>query len=115
MEAPYLSAPGFPVLSRVTSAESMESFILTGISRWYDSRRNLDFGVQGGFGLRAQPSNIKRWMAHLLLTTTTNIVPAIFHSNDWRVDRNLFYNFELLNRYTDSGLMVCSLYKYDHR
>ncbi|KAE8355652.1 hypothetical protein BDV28DRAFT_155259 [Aspergillus coremiiformis] len=103
---PYLSSP-WALFSRVTSAEDLETNVVTPlVNKWFNLHANRDFNGQHN----AQPANLHRWMAHLLLTTTINIatgsrVAAVFEHHKQagselplRSPKDLFMNFELLTR-----------------
>jgi hypothetical protein len=87
----------------------MEPIVQNGVNKWYTTRKTLDFlGTDNR--LRSQPSNIRRWMAHLLLTTTINIAVAQTIRQKWFAPANHFYNKEMLSQYSATGLLVSLLY-----
>ena len=59
----------------VLTADYLEPLILSGVQAWFKQRQKNDFFDEKG-QLLTQPHNIKRWVAHLLLTTTINIAGA---------------------------------------
>lgn len=83
----------------------MEPIVVNGISKWYGTRKTLDF-FDSGNRLRSQPSNSRRWIAHLLLTTTVNIAVAQSISQKWFAPANHFYDKEMLSQYSATGLLV---------
>jgi hypothetical protein len=92
--APYLSDVN--PLSKVASAEQMEIYITDSIGSWFTSRWKMDF-----LDDKKQPlqkvKGLKRWMAHILLTTSVNIQTALPSENQWLMPANHVVNFELLN------------------
>lgn len=106
LAAPYLTDQSAQtIFSGVSSAESMEIFVENGVSKWYNQRRAIDFLDSAKKPLN-RPSNVKRWMSHLLLTTTTNIVPALSLNEQSFAPANHFYDEEMLSQYSKTGLMV---------
>ncbi|EPE30986.1 hypothetical protein GLAREA_03953 [Glarea lozoyensis ATCC 20868] len=93
--APYLSDS--TPLSKVNSADNMEPYITDGISAWFTSRWKMDF-----LDAKRQPlpkvKGLKRWMAHILLTTSINIQTALPFQNQWLMPANNVLNFELLSQ-----------------
>ncbi|KIW87788.1 uncharacterized protein Z519_11762 [Cladophialophora bantiana CBS 173.52] len=103
--APYLTDQSTgSVFSLVKSAESLESIVEKGISKWYSTRKSLDF-LDSGNRLRSNPSNVRRWMAHLLLNTTINIAVAQTIGQKWRAPANHFYNREMFSQYSATDLL----------
>jgi len=92
--APYLS--DITPLSKITSADQMERYITDGIASWFASRWRMDF-----LDNQKQPlqkvKGLKRWMAHILLTTSVNIQTALPSQNQWLMPANHVINFELLS------------------
>jgi hypothetical protein len=107
--APYFTdqATGL-IFSNVMSAESMEPIVEKGVSKWYNTRKILDF-FDSQHRLRSQPSNVRRWMAHLLLTTTVNITVAQTIQQKWFAPANHFYDQEMLSQYSKTNLLVSCL------
>ena len=111
MAAPYLTDQSARTLfSGVSSAEGMEPIVENGVNKWYNQRRRIDFLDEASKPLE-KPSHVKRWMAHLLLTTTTNIIPSQSLSKQCYAPADHFYDAEMLSQYTKTGLMVLSLLK----
>ncbi|KAJ9643598.1 hypothetical protein H2199_004277 [Coniosporium tulheliwenetii] len=105
MDAPYLTDQTTRMLfSRVSSAESMELIVQDGVSKWYNTRKQMDF-FKDLRQLRPQPLNIRRWVAHALLTTTTNIAVAQCYGEKWYAPTDHFYNQEMLSQYSGTGLL----------
>ncbi|ERF76404.1 hypothetical protein EPUS_06962 [Endocarpon pusillum Z07020] len=105
LAAPYLTDQSAKtIFSGVSSAESMEIIVENGVSKWYNQRRAMDFLDSAKKPLN-RPSNVKRWMSHLLLTTTTNIVPASSLNEQSFAPANHFYDEEMLSQYSKTGLM----------
>jgi hypothetical protein len=102
--APYLSDS--TALSKVNSADNMESYITDGISAWFASRWKMDF-----LDAKKQPlpkvKGLKRWMSHILLTTTINIQTALPFQNQWLMPANNVLNFELLSQGDPTDIWVC--------
>lgn len=103
---PYLSASpaSWDLLGKVQSAEALEAIVTSLVSKWFQRHAKSDFKESTG-GYRTTPSNMHRWMAHLLLTTTVNIATGsrvvAFAAEGaailpFRASRDLFMNFELL-------------------
>lgn len=108
LAAPYLSDQSAQTLfSRVSSAESMEPIVENGISKWYNQRKAHDFLDSARKPLE-HPSNVKRWICHLLLTTTINIVPSLSLSGQQFAPANHFYDEEMLSQFSGTKLMVSS-------
>jgi hypothetical protein len=84
----------------VTEGSTLEPIIDAGLSKWYGQR------VKNAFQIKNKPHTnpvpIKRWMAHILLTTTINIATSTEdpndHGNTWFIPDNHFLNAELLDR-----------------
>ena len=107
--APYLTdQSALTIFSGVSSAESMEPIVENGVSKWYNQRRAMDFLDPAKKPLN-NPSNIKRWVSHLLLTTTTNIVPALSLNEQYFAPANHFYDEEMLSQYSKTHLMVSGM------
>lgn len=49
---------------------------------------------------------LKRWMAHILLTTSVNIQTALLSGNQWFMPANHVLNFELLSARNPTQLWV---------
>lgn len=101
---PYLTSPGSTVLQggAVVEASFLENGIKAGVTNWYQQRKKLDFFNPDGTTLASSPANISRWVSHLLLSTTINIVAAqasSTHGFDWDAPGNHFYDSELLSNY----------------
>jgi hypothetical protein len=105
---PYLTAPGLPVLSgaSVRDAHNFQDIVEDGVRNWYGTRLTSDFIDPKTKGPRANPNNVQRWMAHLLLTTTVNFATSTSDGTSYTADMNLFFNSELLLSGTDFGIMV---------
>lgn len=110
--APYLS--DVTPLSKITSAENMERYITDGIGSWFASRWKMDF-----LGADKQPlpnvKGLKRWMAHILLTTSVNIQTALPSGNQWFMPANHVLNFELLSAGNPTQLWVSFPYSMKRR
>jgi hypothetical protein len=96
--------------SSVKSAEQLEPIVTRLVADWYNNRAHSDFydkAIDGGkHKLREKPVNIRRWMAHLLLTTTINISTALDQGDDiYALDWNHFFNLEMLSK-VKSSLIV---------
>ncbi|GIJ84914.1 hypothetical protein Asppvi_003765 [Aspergillus pseudoviridinutans] len=100
---PYLSTDDL-VLGKVKFADQLESIVRSGVSEWYAQRMKHDFKDSNG-SLKQSPSNIPRWVAHLLLTTTINIHCGELNGGDdtLTVPPNHFFNDEILKSYPGSG------------
>jgi hypothetical protein len=108
-QAPYLTDQGTGLIfSGITSAESMEPIVENGVNKWYSTRKVMDF-FDSQRHLRSEPSNIRRWMAHLLLTTTVNIIVAQTIRQKWFAPANHFYDQEMLSQYSKTDLLVSYL------
>lgn len=83
----------------------MELIVENGVSKWYNQRRSMDFLDSAKKPLN-NPLNVTRWISHLLLTTTINIVPALSLNEQLFAPANHFYNEELLSQYSKTRLMV---------
>jgi hypothetical protein len=106
VNAPYLTDQSSKALfSNVSSAESMMGIATNGVNKWYTQRRNLDFLDSSSQPL-TNPNHVQRWMAHVLLTTTINIVPAQTSGGKWMAPADHFYDSELFTRYSSTGLLV---------
>lgn len=86
----------------------MELIIENGVNKWYSTRKIMDF-FDSQRHLRSEPSNVRRWMAHLLLTTTVNIIVAQTIRQKWFAPVNHFYDQEMLSQYSKTDLLVTYL------
>ncbi|KAK3368704.1 hypothetical protein B0H63DRAFT_529067 [Podospora didyma] len=96
--APYITQPGGAILSQLTEGPGvLEDMITTGVSNWFKQRQKTDF-FDASSKLLSSPRNIPRWVAHLLLTTTINIVAARMESDGdtFQIPLDHFYDNELL-------------------
>ena len=113
---PFLTAPGSPcfVGATVATPDVLERTITDIVNTWYLNRVQRDFYVDhesGNHKLLVQPTNIQRWAAHLLLTTTVNFATAkTANGQDFKIDPNHFLNMEMLSGY-DAGLLVSAAKK----
>ena len=107
--APYLS--DVTPLSKVLSADNMERYITDGIGSWFTSRWKMDF-----LDDKKQPlqnvKGLKRWMAHILLTTSVNIQTALPSGNQWLMPANHVINFELSSLGDDPTEIWVSLFLF---
>ncbi|EON68666.1 hypothetical protein W97_07924, partial [Coniosporium apollinis CBS 100218] len=105
MDAPYLTDQTTRMLfCRVSSAESMEPIVQDGVSKWYNTRKQVDF-FNDLRQLRPQPLNIRRWMAHVLLTTTTNVAVIQCYGKKRYEPADHFYDQEMLSQYSDTSFL----------
>jgi len=74
INVPYIGPSGY---FHPDSAENLEKIIENSVTNWFKRRLQNDFFEYDESKKRQvrrqSPSNVKRWMAHLLLTTTINI------------------------------------------
>ena len=100
-KTPWLtSKPTSPLFQNVGSPEVLEGFVSTGISNLFETRRDADFiNVDGDMSPVSQPKNIERWMAHLLLTTTINIISSHTDRQILKAPVDHFFDNELLQSY----------------
>ena len=101
---PYLTSPGLTVLQggAVVEASFLETGISAGVTNWYQQRKKLDFFNSDGSTLATSPANVPRWVSHLLLSTTINIIAAQASSTpgyDYDAPPDNFFDNELLNNY----------------
>jgi len=108
--APYLS--DVTPLSKITSAENMERYITDGIGSWFTSRWKMDFLDDKKQPLQ-QVKGLKRWMSHILLTTSVNIQTALPSENKWLMPANHVVNFDLLSLGDPTQLWVSSFFPLD--
>jgi hypothetical protein len=101
---PYLTSPGGACLSRVEDAPGFQQLVENGVSNWYDTRLSSDFADPSSGKPLTNPTNVQRWMAHLLLTTTVNFATSSNNGFTYNADENLFFNYELLASSTASDL-----------
>jgi hypothetical protein len=88
----------------------MEPYIIYGIEAWFSSRWKMDF-LDDKKQPRETIKGLKRWVAHILLTTTVNIQTAQLSSEQkWLLPPNHFINFELKGQGDPSNLWV-SIFK----
>lgn len=112
---PYLTKPGLPLFSgaSVGNAQDFQKRVENSIMNWYTTRRISDFVEPdpngSGTVARTRPTNVQRWMAHLLLTTTVNITTSDKSEGKFRADSTHFFNHELLKGKTGFGMMVGQL------
>ena len=83
------------------SAENLEESIRSTVTNWYDTRLQNDLidTSKDGQKPKTQPSNIPRWMAHFLLTTTINIATSQTDGTTYRAPLDHFIDNELLSNY----------------
>jgi hypothetical protein len=72
----------------------MEHHIIDGTEAWFSSRWEMDF-LDEKRQPRESVKGLKRWVAHVLLTTTVNIQTAQPSGSKWLLPPNHFVNFEL--------------------
>jgi hypothetical protein len=86
----------------VGMAEELESIVEESLIDWYETRVQYDFCDPKDTSNQtplAQPRNINRWMAHLLLTTTVNFAAsATSDAKSYIIPNDHFYNQELLSQ-----------------
>lgn len=82
----------------IKDAFELEGHIKQTVTDWYSTRLMSDFSNKSNGKLvpKTQPANIRRWMAHLLLTTTINIGTSQIDDDNYAAPQNLFFNEELL-------------------
>jgi len=80
--------------------------IENGVNKWYGTQRTLGF-FDDRRKLRAGPLNVRRWIAHLPLTTTVNIIVTRTIRQKWRAPSIHFCDQEMLSQYSKTGLLVC--------
>lgn len=90
----------------------MESYIKSGINRLFSSRRQMDF-VDEKLNPRVEVKNVKRWLAHVLLTTTVNITSALQNTQpaqhvDFDFPSEHFYNSDLFGLPAATAIQVRS-------
>lgn len=102
------------------NAENLEKdIILSLVPKWFDVHYQNDFEEKKGV-YKSKPANLRRWMAHLLLTTTINIATAtpvwaffLQQKNQsgeaptYRTPSDLFINLELLQNSKFDEITVC--------
>ena len=111
---PYLTGPTQESCfsgASVMSADVLEShFIKTAVPNWYATRLGVDFCEDPTTIPKTQkqnPSNIRRWMSHYLLTTTINIVTAqTTDGKTFNAPEDHFFNSELLTNSPSFSLLV---------
>jgi hypothetical protein len=89
----------------------MQKYIEAGITKWLNTRRQTDF-----FDEKSQPRtevrNMKRWLAHVLLTTTVNIGTAQRNTgqgappDQWIFAGKHFYNTDLFGTTSAQSIQV---------
>jgi hypothetical protein len=93
----------------VAFADVLEPIIKDAVTNWYATRLATDFcdtldpKTQKP---RAQPTNVHRWIAHLLLTTTINIQTSQYDGQNYTAPYDHFFNYELLQQPAFSDLLV---------
>jgi hypothetical protein len=107
---PYLNDGVNSNLSKIQGADGMEAHIKAGMNKWFNSRRQMDFVDEKGHP-RVEVKNVKRWLAHLLLTTTVNITSALpvtrsGQANDFDFPQEHFYNSGLFGTPAAKGIQV---------
>ncbi|KAK3985450.1 hypothetical protein QBC44DRAFT_384841 [Cladorrhinum sp. PSN332] len=103
LAAPYITQPSSKprLLSALTTGpDVLERHIETAVNNLFNQRLTNDFFVDSTRAkLLDSPSHLPRWVAHLLLTTTINMVAAEMDpgGTSFQIPRNHFYNDELLS------------------
>ncbi|KAL8724854.1 MAG: hypothetical protein Q9166_007708 [cf. Caloplaca sp. 2 TL-2023] len=90
------SKPTSALFQNVSSPEVLEGFVSNGVSNLFQTRRDADFIDTNNMSPLAQPKNIARWVAHLLLTTTVNIRSSHLDHQKLIAPIDHFYDNELL-------------------
>ncbi|KAI9655095.1 MAG: hypothetical protein M1821_005578 [Bathelium mastoideum] len=103
-KVPYLvGSDGSPLSGKyVATADNLEPTIVNIVIGWYRTRLVFDFSDPADTtkqSPRTRPGNLHRWAAHLLLTTTINIVASPdSDARTYTVPSDHFCNLELLSR-----------------
>jgi len=108
LAAPYITQPGQGLLSALTTGpDVLELMIEDGVSNWFSQRVKSDF-FDTGSNFLPSPAHIPRWVAHLFLTTTVNIVAAAMDSDGATIaiPSDHFYDNELLSSAGVGQLLV---------
>jgi hypothetical protein len=110
---PYLSDNVNSNLSNIQGADRMENYIKAGMNKWFNSRRQMDFVDEKGHP-QVEVKNVKRWLAHVLLTTTVNITSALPNTqpgqtNNFDFPQEHFYNSDLFGTTAAKGIQVSIL------
>lgn len=96
-------------------ADTLEKYITSGINRWYTSRKTMDFLDAATKKPLEEVKNVKRWLSHVLLTTTVNMTAARQdnsgdHSQEQYIfPQDHFYNEDLFGSTSATGIQVSSL------
>ncbi|GAB7356936.1 hypothetical protein MBLNU459_g7782t1 [Dothideomycetes sp. NU459] len=81
-QVPYLTDVPDPhknstrTLPKVTGADIMELHVESAINKWLNTRQKMDFVDEKSQPL-VEVSNVQRWLAHVLLSTTVNMTTAL--------------------------------------
>ena len=91
------------------SAENLENSIKSSVTNWYNTRLENDLidSSKNGQQPKTRPSNISRWMAHFLLTTTINIATSQTDGTTYTAPLDHFIDNELFSNY-ESNIFVGS-------
>ncbi|KAF8453889.1 hypothetical protein BDZ91DRAFT_853126 [Kalaharituber pfeilii] len=103
----YLSTDGI-LFAGINNPDILESAVKRGVDLWFKQRARLDFAEAFGDPAPAQRGSMKRWMAHLLLTTTINITASTdaYGAEGARIPpSDAFWNNMLLSQRAFSDLM----------
>lgn len=111
---PWLTGPGQSVFtgSSVGFANILEQPIKSAVTNWYSTRIAndlVDSSIKDKTMPNKQPTNVQRWMAHFLLTTTTNIATSTNDGTTFTAPLDHFVNNELLLGY---GNLLVSIAKF---
>lgn len=101
---PWLTEPNQPLFKggSVGLANDLEPIVKSTVTEWYQNRLSGDLAEATGNNRTApktQPSNIPRWMAHFLLTTTINIATSPNDGQTYTAPVDHFINSEMLSEY----------------
>ena len=103
---PWLTGPGQSIFTgaSVRFANELEPSIKSTVTNWYSVRLMNDLAEPSASNdqkPKKQPSNIPKWMAHILLTTTINISTSTNDGVTYTAPLDHFVNNELLSSYGD--------------
>lgn len=95
----------------VQQADQLEPIVKFHINNWYKVRLAADWSSPSSQQKqpKPQPTNVHRWMAHLLLTTTVNFSTSLNDGTTYTAPPDHFYNNELFLQSSSfsSEMLVC--------
>ena len=98
------------------SADTLEPVVIKAVTGWFNSRLSSDFCDPSDPSNQTpltQPTNVHRWMAHLLLTTTVSFAASNNSAaTTYSIPDDLFYNAELVTNldFSDNINLLASIF-----